>query len=204
MKFIDLKTGETFDMGDIRFCGESLYNRCVSCPVRKIPKTESCQKWVMQHPLEAAKLMGYGIVGEGGDEIKFAVPVNNSGLAGDGGAGGGVQPEPLSKILIEIEPEYIWKYQRQYEEMCKAIGESLIAGETFPREWLYKGRELLKLLGKIKRPELEYGEKFRIEVAPPRSDRTFWEAIRDVVRRHYGEKLDNALKESLKMDEESK
>lgn len=155
MKFIDLKTGETFGMGSSRFCGENILNGCASCPVRKIPKTESCQKWVMQHALEAAKLMGYGIVGEGADEIKFAVPVNNPSLAGSGGkggvgTGGGVQPEPRSKILIGIESEYT----RQYEEMCKVIEESLIA-------------------------------------------------IRDVVRRHYMEKMDNALKEYLKMDEES-
>lgn len=149
MKFIDLKTGEEFATGTLRFCGEHIRNRCASCPMKKIQKTGDCKTWVRQHPLEAAKLMGYGIVGTEKDEIKFAVPVNNSGLAGDGGVGGEAQPETLSKILIEIESECI----RQYEEMCKGIEESLTA-------------------------------------------------IRDVVRRHYGEKLDDALKESLKMDEE--
>lgn len=156
MKFIDLKTGETFAPATLRFCGEHIRNRCASCPMKKIQKTADCKTWVMQHPLEAAKLMGYGIVGEGGDEIKFAVPVNNPSLAGSGGkggvgTGGGVKPEPRSKILIKIESEYT----RQYEETCKVIEESLIA-------------------------------------------------IRDVVRRHYMEKMDNALKEYLKMDEESK
>lgn len=154
MKFIDLKTGETFAPATLRFCGEHIRNRCASCPMKKIQKTADCKTWVMQHPLEAAKLMGYGIVGEGGDEIKFAVPVNNPSLTGDGGTG--TQLMKREKPPVGIEPEYIWK-EKRYEELCKAVGRYVIADITIPVEWLIEGKKLLKSLREC--PEIDEESK---------------------------------------------
>lgn len=67
MKFKD-KDGKVFD-GVVAFRGnfccdygtDNLGN-CVGCPIWNVSKTKLCEKWISEHPYEAAKLMGYEIV----------------------------------------------------------------------------------------------------------------------------------------------
>lgn len=199
MKFIDLKTGETFATGTLRFCGEHIRNRCASCPMKKIQKTGDCKTWVMQHPLEAAKLMGYGIVGTEKDEIKFAVPVNNPSLAGNGGNGS--QLVKREKPPVGIEPEYIWK-EKRYEELCKAVGRYLITGREIPMEWMEEGKRLFEDIGKTNQLERGIGERIVEMLVNTPPDRTFWDELQERAQKRYYDLLDNVRKAGIEPHEE--
>lgn len=62
MKFRNKETGEVFD-GVVAFRGDfcCLYS-CDDCPIMKRGKTALCEKWISEHPYEAAHLMGYEVV----------------------------------------------------------------------------------------------------------------------------------------------
>lgn len=71
MKFRS-KTGEIVNAESYRFCGEN-DGRCKECPLfQKIStvidrgtNADKCNKWVNEHPHEAARLMGYEVVEDG-------------------------------------------------------------------------------------------------------------------------------------------
>lgn len=63
-KFINPKTGEMFQntVDDNRFCGQ--YAGCKQgCPVLAARHGTDCTEWLNQHPHQAARLMGYEVVG---------------------------------------------------------------------------------------------------------------------------------------------
>lgn len=70
MKFRS-KTGEIVNAESYRFCGKN-DGRCKECPLfQKIStvidrgmNADKCNKWVNEHPYEAARLMGYEVVEE--------------------------------------------------------------------------------------------------------------------------------------------
>lgn len=74
MKFRS-KTGEIVNAESYRFCRKN-DGRCKECPLfQKIStvidrgtNADKCNKWVNEHPYEAARLMGFEVV-EGDDEI---------------------------------------------------------------------------------------------------------------------------------------
>lgn len=64
MKFRDTKTGEMFEDIDT-----ALWNKCrrrdpcdTNCPLFKLRKHIACRDYVISHPAEAARLMGYEVV----------------------------------------------------------------------------------------------------------------------------------------------
>lgn len=71
MKFRS-KTGEIVNAESYRFCGKN-DGRCKECPLfQKIStvidrgmNADKCNKWVNEHPHEAARLMGYEVVEDG-------------------------------------------------------------------------------------------------------------------------------------------
>ncbi len=71
MKFRS-KTGEIVNAESYRFCGKN-DGRCKECPLfQKIStvidrgtNADKCNKWVNEHPYEAAHLMGYAVVEDG-------------------------------------------------------------------------------------------------------------------------------------------
>ena len=71
MKFRS-KTGEIVNAESYRFCGKN-DGRCKECPLfQKIStvidrgtNADKCNKWVNEHPYEAARLMGYEVVEDG-------------------------------------------------------------------------------------------------------------------------------------------
>ena len=69
MKFRNKKTGEVFNHHSFLFCRENDGN-CPNCPIfSKLPKisghvSTKCNKWIVDHPKEAAELMGYELVEE--------------------------------------------------------------------------------------------------------------------------------------------
>lgn len=71
MKFRDPKTGEVYEVGnrDITdgFCSNI---SCGQCAIYKICRHGNCTEWVMNHPAEAARLMGYEVVGESDHDAK--------------------------------------------------------------------------------------------------------------------------------------
>ena len=82
MKFRS-KTGEIVNAESYRFCGKN-DGRCKECPLfQKIStvidrgmNADKCNKWVNEHPYEAARLMGYEVVEDSkGVEID---PVNST------------------------------------------------------------------------------------------------------------------------------
>lgn len=68
MKFRNPETDEIYDLKDGKwgvlgtgFC----YNKyCKICPLGEINKKVLCTKWVIEHPQEAANLMGYEVIEE--------------------------------------------------------------------------------------------------------------------------------------------
>lgn len=71
MKFRS-KTGEIVNAESYRFCGKN-DGRCKECPLSQKISTvidrgtnaDKCNKWVNEHPYEAAHLMGYAVVEDG-------------------------------------------------------------------------------------------------------------------------------------------
>lgn len=69
MKFRNKETGEIFNHYSFEFCKENDGN-CPNCPIfSKLPKisghvSTKCNKWIVDHPKEAAELMGYELVEE--------------------------------------------------------------------------------------------------------------------------------------------
>ena len=72
MKFCN-EQGEIFDAHSYKFCGR-FDGICSECPLfDKVPKFlagiargEKCTEWTLSHPYEAARLMGYEVVEDGG------------------------------------------------------------------------------------------------------------------------------------------
>ena len=70
MKFRN-KAGEIIDANSYKFCGR-FDGMCPECPLfNKVPKLidgiangEKCTEWTLSHPHEAARLMGYEVVGD--------------------------------------------------------------------------------------------------------------------------------------------
>ena len=62
MKFRNPETGEVFD-GVVSFRGDfcCLY-MCCDCPISRKAQNALCEKWIADHPHEAARLMGYEVV----------------------------------------------------------------------------------------------------------------------------------------------
>lgn len=92
MKFIDLKTGETFDAGTLRFCGEYIPKGCDTCPMRN-RGVEDCTAYAKDHPVEAARMMKYAVIEEEGGEIKKIIVPLYGECVGSGGIGKGEQSE---------------------------------------------------------------------------------------------------------------
>ena len=75
MEFRNLETGEVFDVrtGVERFC----YGKeCDTCPMYNRCPNDFCSEWAVDHPHEAARLMGYEVVE---DESHRKVPENQGG-----------------------------------------------------------------------------------------------------------------------------
>ena len=62
MKFRNPETGEVFD-GVVSFRGDfcCLY-MCCDCPISRKAQNALCEKWIADHPHEAARLMGYEVM----------------------------------------------------------------------------------------------------------------------------------------------
>lgn len=79
MKFRNKETGKIFDCTSPDFCGKYLGCPCENCPIKWYSKFkdlsgDSCAKWVLNHPKEAAELMGYELIEE--NENKEEAPKN--------------------------------------------------------------------------------------------------------------------------------
>lgn len=67
MKFRNKETGEVFKHNSDEFCHQ--YDTCFSCPIGInvngiIGAEKACVQWTLDHPEEAAELMGYELVSE--------------------------------------------------------------------------------------------------------------------------------------------
>lgn len=74
MKFKDKKTGQVYDV-QYNKCNASGFCSaidCIECPIcnKKDYADQPCSEWVMTHPEEAAKLMGYEYLGESEDTVQ--------------------------------------------------------------------------------------------------------------------------------------
>lgn len=67
MKFRDPNTGDVFGLCDLRFCGGNWAGNCDRCPLQEEKKSggyEDCEGFAMDHPKQAAALMGYEYLGD--------------------------------------------------------------------------------------------------------------------------------------------
>ena len=73
MEFRNLETGEVFDVrtGVERFC----YGKeCDTCPMYNRCPNDFCSEWAVDHPHEAARLMGYEVVEDEKEEANMDKP----------------------------------------------------------------------------------------------------------------------------------
>ena len=73
MEFRNLETGEVFDVrtGVERFC----YGKeCDTCPMNNRCPNDFCSEWAVDHPHEAARLMGYEVVEDEKEEANMDKP----------------------------------------------------------------------------------------------------------------------------------
>ena len=73
------KNGEEFEYDSHLFCGEfdgKIDSRCEECPINK---RGSCDEWVLAHPQEAARLMGYYLLNNDGLAKTGTVTTNSAG-----------------------------------------------------------------------------------------------------------------------------
>lgn len=76
MKFRNAKTGEVFDVrtGVERFC----YGKeCDTCPMYNRCPNDFCSEWAVDHPHEAARLMGYEVVEDEKEEANMDKPLKD-------------------------------------------------------------------------------------------------------------------------------
>lgn len=61
MKFRNQKTGEVFDIrtGVEKFCSGE---KCDTCPMEHLSTDDYCAEWAYDHPVEAARAMGYEVI----------------------------------------------------------------------------------------------------------------------------------------------
>ena len=73
MKFRDPKTGEVFDIrtGVEKFCSGE---KCDTCPMEHLCPYDYCTEWAYDHPLEAARAMGYEVIDEEAPMVKTDKP----------------------------------------------------------------------------------------------------------------------------------
>lgn len=68
MKFRNPETGEVFDVSHhVAFTGFCYRIRCCDCPIRMA--VPYCNKFINEHPHEAAALMGYEVIKENSDNL---------------------------------------------------------------------------------------------------------------------------------------
>lgn len=60
MKFRNPQTGAVFCSDDIEFCGEYACRQCAECPLAECQRP--CSWFILDHPYEAARLMGYEVI----------------------------------------------------------------------------------------------------------------------------------------------
>lgn len=60
MKFRNSQTGAVFCSDDIEFCGEYACRQCAECPLAECQRP--CSWFILDHPYEAARLMGYEVI----------------------------------------------------------------------------------------------------------------------------------------------
>lgn len=75
MKFRNPKTGDVFKHYEDAFCG---INNCQTCPIGKKKDSSGmfCNDWIVDHPQEAARLMGYELVFDPGYKVPEDVEIN--------------------------------------------------------------------------------------------------------------------------------
>lgn len=90
MKFRNPKTGEVFSVSGMMddWCGK--HCKGLSCPINNLAEKvemsgRECEKWIITHPHEAARLMGYEVLGDDCDRLR---PVAKGG----GQPGGETRP----------------------------------------------------------------------------------------------------------------
>ena len=109
MKFRDPKTGEVFDVehegATGGFCAHIDY--CTICPLTECAKEGDCSDWIIAHPAEAARRMGYEVIREPG--VDFPMP----------------ECDPRDVAFRKEEP----MDKQDKPRICEALGVEV--GETF-------------------------------------------------------------------------
>ena len=134
MKFRNAKTGEVFDVrtGVERFC----YGKeCDTCPMYNRCPNDFCSEWAVDHPHEAARLMGYEVL-----EDSTAVAIAN----------GIKQMSDAAKESTKIIQDYLNKGKETNMDkprICEVLGVEM--GEHFKIEG-YKGEYHINDCGVLK------------------------------------------------------
>ena len=121
MKFRNPETGEVFDAADSKFCEEYFYRRCAECPIAECQ--HPCFWFILDHPYEAARLMGYEVVED--DSCKNCTHYKGESICG------------LHALNAEIDPDekcIAWE-KRKEANMDKPLKDWTL-GEL--KEYCYK------------------------------------------------------------------
>ena len=137
MKFRN-KAGEIINANSYKFCGR-FDGRCHECPLfNKFPKLingiingEKCTEWALSHPHEAARLMGYEVVYEPGDDTSPIEDVSKA-FSRIGKEANMDKPRTCEVLGVEVEERFsVGQYEYWFDQCgnmwCKAGTEEKMA-----------------------------------------------------------------------------
>ena len=132
MKFRNPETGEVFSGSILRrynpFCHATICSKCpLQGPVTNCADTSDCSIWVVEHPHEAARLMGFEVV-----EDSTAMAIANG----------------IKQMSDAVKESKISKELREVRQRRRAAKDTM--SETDPvLDWIDQNRPIIKILERL-------------------------------------------------------